>query len=262
MKYKYLEQNGGQKMRIIRKIEDIDYSETKQFFKHRADKYNEENPYAVTMYQDDHPKLVFERNQKEIERLKPMLEVDKNTKLLDVACGIGRWADAITEDIAEYCGIDFSSELIRIANERNKRENFFFYEGAATNITSVLTEQKKGTYNTVLMIGILMYLNDKDLEVFLGQLESFCDEYAKICIREPIGLQNRLTLKDFYSNELNDEYHAIYRTRDELMKFFNNSLIKRGFCIEKEGFLFIEDALNNRKETAQYFFILERQQYV
>lgn len=166
MKYKYLEQNGGQKMRIIRKIEDIDYSETKQFFKHRADKYNEENPYAVTMYQDDHPKLVFERNQKEIERLKPMLEVDKNTKLLDVACGIGRWADAITEDIAEYCGIDFSSELIRIANERNKRENFFFYEGAATNITSVLTEQKKGTYNTVLMIGILMYLNDKDLEVF------------------------------------------------------------------------------------------------
>lgn len=249
-------------MRVVQKVEDIDYSETKQFFKHRADKFKEDNPYAVTMYQDDHPELVHERNQKEVEKLKPMLAVSQNTKLLDVACGIGRWADAITEDIAEYCGIDFSSELIKIANERNKRENFFFYEGAATDIASVLTEQKKGTYNTVLLIGILMYVNDKDLEGFLTQLESFCDEHSKICIREPIGLQDRLTLKDFYSNELHDEYHAIYRTRDELMEFLNTSLILKGFHIENEGFLFEEDALNNRKETAQYYFILERQQYV
>ncbi len=108
------------------------------------------------------------------------------------------------------------------------------------------------------MIGILVYINDKDLDCFLEQLESSCEEHAKICIREPIGQQDRLTLKEFYSDELNDEYHAIYRTRDELMKFLNNSLIKKGFHIEKEGFLFEDDALNNRKETVQYFFILER----
>ena len=245
-------------MRIVQKIEDIDYTETKQFFEHRASKFKEDNPYAVTMYQDDHPELVTERNQKEVEKLKPMLAVDQNTRLLDIACGIGRWADAITEDIDEYCGIDFSSELIKIANERNKRENFFFYEGAATDIASVLTKQKKGTYNTVLVIGILVYINDKDLDCFLEQLESSCEDHAKICIREPIGQQDRLTLKEFYSDELNDEYHAIYRTRDELMKFLNNSLIKKGFHIEKEGFLFEDDALNNRKETVQYFFILER----
>uniref|UniRef100_N2AZY6 Methyltransferase domain-containing protein n=1 Tax=Eubacterium plexicaudatum ASF492 TaxID=1235802 RepID=N2AZY6_9FIRM len=245
-------------MRVIQKVEDIDYMETKQFFKNRADKFKEDNPYAVTMYQDDHPELVRERNKKEIEKLKPMLAVDQDTKLLDVACGIGRWADAITENIKEYCGVDFSGELIKIANERNNRENFYFYEGAATDIASVLSEHKKGTYNTVLLIGILMYVNDKDLDGFLEQLEHVCDQHAKICIREPIGLQDRLTLKDFYSNELDDEYHAIYRTRDELMKFLNVGLIKKGFHIEKEGFLFEEDALNNRKETAQYFFILER----
>ena len=54
-------------MRVVQKVEDIDYSETKQFFKHRADKFKEDNPYAVTMYQDDHPELVHERNQKEVE---------------------------------------------------------------------------------------------------------------------------------------------------------------------------------------------------
>ena len=60
-------------MRIVQKIEDIDYTETKHFFKNRADKFKEDNPYAVTMYQDDHPELVRERNQKEIEKLKAKL---------------------------------------------------------------------------------------------------------------------------------------------------------------------------------------------
>ena len=51
-------------MRIVQKIEDIDYTETKQFFEHRASKFKEDNPYAVTMYQDDHPELVTERGRK------------------------------------------------------------------------------------------------------------------------------------------------------------------------------------------------------
>ena len=31
-------------MRVIQKVEDIDYTETKQFFKNRADKFKEDNP--------------------------------------------------------------------------------------------------------------------------------------------------------------------------------------------------------------------------
>lgn len=249
-------------MRVIQKIEDIDYTQTKDFFKNRAEKFKEDNPYAVTMYQDHYPELVRERNQKEIEKLKPMLSIGKDSRVLDVACGIGRWADAITENINEYCGIDFSKELIQIANKRNSRKNYFFYEGIATEFTSVLNLHKKEKYNIILLIGILMYINDKDMNLFFEQLESFCEEQTKICIREPIGLQNRLTLKEFYSDELKDEYSAIYRTRDELIKFLDGNLMKKGFYVKSEGFLFEEDSLNNRKETAQYYFILERQQYV
>lgn len=246
-------------MRIEKKIEEIDYQNTKHFFKNRAEKFKKENPYSVTMYQDNDPQLVSERNQREIERLKLMLEVNDQSKILDIGCGIGRWADAITENIIEYCGIDFSKELIAIANQRNIRENYFFYEGAATNVEDVLRAHGKGTYNIVLMSGIWIYINDKDLGNLLLQLERCCDINTKICIREPIGLSGRLTLKNFYSDELQDEYHAIYRTRKELLAFMDKSLLCKGFKIEKEGFLFEEKALNNRKETAQYYFILMRQ---
>lgn len=36
-------------MRIKEKITDIDYQKTKQFFKNRAEKFSDDNPYSVTM---------------------------------------------------------------------------------------------------------------------------------------------------------------------------------------------------------------------
>ncbi len=115
-------------MRITEKITDIDYKETKQFFKKRAEKFKEDNPYSVTMYQDDNQELVRERNQKEVDKLLPMLKLQKKSRVLDVGCGIGRWADALPEYIEAYCGVDFCGELIEIADKRNKKANFFFCE--------------------------------------------------------------------------------------------------------------------------------------
>ncbi len=245
-------------MRIKEQITDIDYQETKKFFTKRATKFQEENPYVVTMYQDNHPELVKERNKAETEKLCPKLRLSKNTRILDIACGIGRWADAIDTDIEAYCGIDFSGELIEIANKRNKKENFSFYEGAISETDKVLVQNGKGKYNTVLMVGILMYLNDQDLLQTLQAVERACEKQALLCIREPIGISERLTLKDFFSEELQDNYNAIYRTREEFQKFFQKAFLEKGFSVVEEGFLFDADGLNNRKETAQYYYIIER----
>ncbi|MBQ2802870.1 MAG: class I SAM-dependent methyltransferase [Lachnospiraceae bacterium] len=243
-------------MRVIDEIMDINYKDTREFFKHRAGKFREENPYSVTMYQDDNKELVEARNKQEIEKLYPKLWVDESARILDIACGIGRWADAICNPIEEYCGIDFSKELIEIAQKRNKRENFVFLEGETYSLEKVL--ENKGKYNRVLMIGILMYLNDHDLVSTLEQVCKCAQENAILCVREPIGIQKRLTLKNCYSEELKDDYNAIYRTRDELVDFFKKTLFVNGFTIKEEGYLFENVNLNNRKETVQYYFILER----
>lgn len=245
-------------MRIKEKVTDINYAETKKFFARRAEKFQEDNPYVVTMYQDNHPELVTNRNKVETETLRSKLKLSEKSRVLDVACGIGRWADAIDTEIDQYCGVDFSNELIEIARQRNKKENFSFFEGAVNEVDKVLIENGKGKCNTVLMVGILMYLNDSDLLLALQSVERACEKHAVLCIREPIGISERLTLKDFYSDELQDNYNAIYRTRNEFQIFFNTVFMKKGFSVVEEGFLFDDAALNNRKETAQYFYILER----
>jgi len=70
-----------------------------------------------------------------------MLGLKEDSRVLDIACGIGRWADALPEEIEEYCGVDFSGELIEIANKRNTKEHFFFYEGAINEIEEVLEKK-------------------------------------------------------------------------------------------------------------------------
>lgn len=247
-----------ERTRIRKAIATIDYEKTLRFFNKRADKYQERNPYSVTMYQDNNPALVEERNKVEVMKLLPLLRLDEQSKVLDLACGIGRWSDAITVDIDEYCGIDFSENLIELAKRRDHKANRDFYVGAVNGFGDILKENQKGNYNRILLVGILMYVNDNDLISVMNQLKKVAEEHAIICIREPVGIDERLTLKEFYSEELKDNYNAIYRTRDELTNVLEQTLVPAGFQITQSGFLFAEDALNNRKETAQYYFLLER----
>ena len=71
-------------------------------------------------------------------------------------------------------------------------------------------------------------------------------------------MEERLTLKDYFSDELQDNYNAIYRTQQEMLKFIKDNFVQTGFDITHQDFLFKEDDLNNRKETRQYYYILER----
>lgn len=245
-------------MRIKKEIEKISYEDTHSFFDTRAKKYSEDNPYAVTMYQDNNPELVKERNRSEINKIKPFLELDNKSRVLDIACGIGRWSDAITEEIDEYCGIDFCSEFIELAKERNKKNNHYFYNSSSVNVKKCIDTQGKGRYNRVLLIGALMYLNDGDVESALEQIESLCDNNAIICIREPIGINERLTLKEQFSEELKDDYNAIYRTKEELETIFKKKLLNKKFKIYICDYLFSDDELNNRVETKQYYWIIKR----
>ena len=239
---------------------EISYKETQQFFKKRALKYNTDNPYSVTMYQDNNPELIKSRNCAETEKLLPLLKLNDASKVLDIACGIGRWSDAITTCVGEYCGIDFSEDLIKIAMDRNQENpTRKFLVGAANNVETVLKENGCGKYNRILLMGILIYLNDEEVKETFCQIEHLCEQKSLICIREPIGVTERLTLKEFYSEELDDNYSAIYRTRDEIKQIIDDVLVEKGFKILQEGFLFSEEGLNNRKETEQYFYLIGRE---
>lgn len=67
-------------MRITDEIVTIDYNETKNFFKKRAEKYSEDNPYSVTMYQDGNKELVEKKKPKRGAEAFALAEIKSRSK--------------------------------------------------------------------------------------------------------------------------------------------------------------------------------------
>lgn len=244
-------------MRLKNSAEDISSDKVKEFYEHRAESYNGQNRKNITMLQDKNPQLSEARNSAEVSKLLPKMKLDGDSCVLDLACGAGRWLDVMPENIAKYRGIDFSEGMIEIARSANTRPYAEFFTGSVLEADKILADEK-GSFNRVLIMGLLPYLNDKDIMQFFNSLRLVVAANGLICVRTPIGLEYRLTLKDFYSDELQSDYNAIYRTRDEYMNIFAQTLLAEGFTVTDEGFMFDDEAMNNRKETIQYYFILER----
>lgn len=178
---------------------------------------------------------------------------------MDLGCGVGRIATLIPNNINCYYGLDFSEEFIIIAQQNfQDNSNFFLHNIDIANFQDCTAIQGK-KFNMVFIVGILIYLNDVVIEnIFTNLLKFFNQtEPLQLYIRESMSLlDTRLTLDDFYSNNLESNYSAIYRTDQEykdLFKIFEPI----GLRLSKEE-LFPE-TLGNNTETRQKFYIFKRE---
>ena len=159
----------------------------------------------------------------------------------------------------EYIGIDYSSKLLKIANENLKDygENFKLLHGSFQNFHEVLCENEiDSKFDMIFVNGVMMYINDIDLKNGLKQINTVCKEHCELYFKESMAFDKRLTLNDIYSDSLTQNYTAIYRSIDEYKEMLN-IFLESNFKIKEDGTLF-DTALQNRKETVDYYFILER----
>jgi SAM-dependent methyltransferase len=238
-------------VRIQNENVPIEMGKTLNFFNNRSKVYSEENPVTSVLYQDKHPEIARERHKSEVTKIRKSLCITTESKILDIGCGVGRWAFEFLDTSPRYVGTDFSQELIDIAKERFKGStNFRFHTLSAQDTNYASIEEK---FDLVIISGVLLYLNDDDVKKVFDNLETLLPE-GKIYIREPIGLETRLTLINEWSQELSDYYSAIYRTESEIMKLLGNSELSPKIKLLESDWLH-EKHLNNRKETAQKFWI-------
>ena len=172
-------------------------------------------------------------------------------KILEVGCGIGRWAKDLHEKCGSFLGIDYSENLIEIANESNKFDNCKFQAMSAFDIKEdeLLIEPP---FDVILISGVLMYINDEDLLVLMDELNKVGADDKILFIMEPVSCMDvRLTLKDFYSEGLEADYNAIYRTPKEYLDAFENLNCNKIFSED------IFKDLSDHSETKYMYFVIE-----
>lgn len=246
--------------RIYGKKVDINTEHTKDFYNKRAKAMAEmKNPYVAVLLGDQNPEYALAWDKFEKEQILPKMHVNESSKVLDIGCGMGRWAEVLIPLAGYYCGTDMSSEMIKRAAERNvypdKKYDFMNYR--FEDFCALDAGSLSCKFDRLWICGVMMYVNDEGVQEGLKQLLSKMDEHARVYFTETIAVQERLTLDEFYSDALKADYDVIYRTADEYNRFYQTWL-DAGFQIVEQDML---PHLNKEKEyseTDRWYTILER----
>jgi SAM-dependent methyltransferase len=230
------------------------------FFDGRARKIDQVGPLRAVIYQDRHPDLAERRDLAEKQCLLPRLALDGQQRLLDIGCGTGRWAGELLHSVAHYHGVDISTGLVDFARHAYAAyPHCRFSVASAVGITLGRLDERE-PFDRILCAGVLIYLNDDDLTACISAIGTLAAPTCRILMREPMAIEQRLTIQDHFSTDLQQIYNAIYRTEGELSRLLLTVLRPLGFSITAAGDVFLDDALNNRAETRQRWLLLERRQ--
>ncbi len=246
--------------RIYGNKADLDYAKIKSFFEKRKEKIGYLQPLNLTMYQDKNPELAIQRDIFEKNRFFELINFqNKKLKILDIGCGVGRWGFHLSEFAEIYLGFDYSTTFIDIAKQKAEEENLTNLKFQILSATSFQIDElfEKPPFDLAIIAGVMAYLNDVDCIELLKKVEILLSNNGIFYLREPIGIERRLTLSDFYSDEMETEYSAVYRTIDEYLVLIDESKILQNMKLTKNEALFPSE-LNNRKETAQHIFVFEK----
>ena len=122
--------------RVYGKNIKIEQKKVKSFFNNMSVQ-GENQLKSVNLQSDSH--LSKERDKNERDIIFPLLNLSGGEKVLEIGCGIGRFAEHIKRDIKIYQGIDFSQKFIKLAQTKfSEFKNIHFQLMSATKI-----EQKK-----------------------------------------------------------------------------------------------------------------------
>ena len=233
--------------RLYGNKEDINSDKVKDFFNDRANR-EFDSDLSIVLFQDKENSE--QRHAEEKKLLDEHIDLS-GKKVLEVGCGIGRWAEAVHDKCESFLGIDYSENLIEMANKSNKFDNCKFQVMSAFDIKEdeLLIEPP---FDVVIISGVLMYINDDDLLVLIDELNKVCADDKKLFIMEPVSCMDvRLTLKDFYSEGLEADYNAIYRTLKEYLDAFENLNCNKIFSDD------IFKDLSDHSETKYMYFVIE-----
>jgi SAM-dependent methyltransferase len=236
----------------------LDRRAVRAFFDERARRVGQLGPIRAVIYQDQDPELAEQRHREERRILIKKLALSGGNSVIDLGCGTGRWAATLVPLCASYIGVDFCAGLLEVAKEahRNDVHARFILANVTEDLVSLLPKEK---FDRILSLGVMIYLNDDEMLAALDNIIALAaPRQARIVLREPVGIACRVTLQDHFSQEMSQNYNAIYRAEDEFLGMLRSRFEPASFRLVDHGKMYRSTRLNNRVETIQKWFVFER----
>ena len=164
---------------------EIDNNSTKEFWENRANNIN--NLQTVLLGSDKTGIEQNTRNEHEKLIVESVVKQIKKPRILDIGCGIGRWAENLINQFDYYAGVDFSEGFIDYASKKfGKNENIKFYNSSILELDDKIVSSN---FNLIICTGVLMYINDANISKIFDFLKRIASNHIYIYSRvyKPYG---------------------------------------------------------------------------
>ena len=125
--------------------------------------------------------------------------VSSVSDFLDIGCGTGQLAISVAKLGIRSVGVDFAPDMIRVAEENNKREN----AGALFVCSSLFEVQHSpASYDVISAQGVIEYISLDELEIFFSHCSAALRSGGSLAIGSRNRLFNVVSLNSFTEMEM------------------------------------------------------------
>ncbi len=197
----------------------IDTSNTKRFWDSVAEKSALSDLTSVGMLTEGNEFNARYRREEEEKHFLRIANPKKSAKVLEVGSGGGRWAFFLSDKVADVIGIDFSEQMVQLAEkQRIERSinNVYFIK------SDLLGYNCNEKFDIIYFSGILQYINDHEIVLTLKKAKEFLVPGGLVVSRDTIQSGRRITM--------DGDYPVIYRTIEEYEALFQEAGYRLEYC--------------------------------
>lgn len=230
----------------------LDKDKVRNFWNARAKSLNNVAFESIVNLEQDSKSLEVKISH-ETDKVFSWLGDVENKSILDLGAGVGQWAFRfIDRGAKKVTAVEFSEELVAIGRDEASRRGVNQIEFVVKPAELFETYE---TFDVVYCSGLCVYLNDDQFELLTKKLSKFVRPNGILVLREGMAILSRYEINDRYSEHLQTNYSATYRTRDEYISALNDS-----FDLIKDENMFPEGhPLNKYPETRLHLFLFNRE---
>ena len=220
----------------------IDKVNIKKFWAAQAKKADIADESIANLEEDEEllkKKILFEK-----KKILPIVKsyLNNESKVLDLGSGTGQWAYRFSPFADSITLVEFSKEMMTLA-KRNSKDKIYNFKFIVCEAQDFLSDE---LYELIWISGLLIYLNDQELARLIKNCKKMLSPGGCLILRDGTGLKERHEINNQFSETLNHNYSATYRTAKEYITEFH----KGGFELVNHSDLFETGSeLNKWKET-------------
>ena len=223
----------------------------KEFWESRADKSNLTLSYNITNLEVDE-KLQKMKIEKELDKINNIFSPNKNKILLDLGSGLGFWSFKFAPEVKKVIAVDFVEKMNLSVEREAKKLNIRNLELFTCDIVEFIPRIK---VDYVFISGVLLYLSDQKASELIENIYNYTNNHSEILVRDSTGINGRYIIENKYSEALESNYSAIYRSKKEIVKLFESN----GFSLKYDDDMFEPDSpLNKWDDTRLRVYLFNR----